>query len=90
MLVDFFDFRYEARSRLLEEQYEELIRNVNCLPCSNWSNIGGESSIQQLRSAVDAVLGVEPEFYPNYSRHLRRELEGPPSNFYSLLISLYY
>ncbi|KAH9279482.1 Protein fem-1 -like protein C [Echinococcus granulosus] len=74
--------KHAARANVLARQYEHLLALYKSDPslCANWTSNGLKSPEQQLRSAVDAVLGVEPDFYPHSSRHIRRPLEGEQSD----------
>ncbi|VDK40693.1 unnamed protein product [Taenia asiatica] len=74
--------KHAARANLLAQKYEQLLARYKADPslCSNWTSDGLKSPEQQLKSAVDAVLGVEPDFYPHSSRHIRRPLEGGPGD----------
>ncbi|VDM16744.1 unnamed protein product [Hydatigera taeniaeformis] len=70
--------KHAARAELLAQKYEQLLSfcKTDSSTCHNWTGDGLKSPEQQLRSAVDAVLGVAPDFYPHFSRHIRRPLEG--------------
>lgn len=79
-----FLFRFESRNRFLTEQYRRLLEGIRVGGDSylfNWKAKDINSQEQKLISAVDAVLGVEPDFLPSSSRHIRRPFEGLPGMY---------
>ncbi|KAM7534577.1 hypothetical protein Aperf_G00000104747 [Anoplocephala perfoliata] len=75
--------KFESRDRLLAEQYKRLLEGVRVGEDSysfNWKAKDITSEEQKLRSAIDAVLSVEPDFLPRSSRHVRRPFEGLPGD----------
>ncbi|VDD77045.1 unnamed protein product, partial [Mesocestoides corti] len=86
--------KYSKQASQLAENYAQLLAALtrsrsagscaafnsssSSFTCANWRVDEQNTYDPALASAVDAVLGVEPDFCASSSRHKRRRLEGMP------------